>query len=300
VGISSRSGADTTQGGTDSSLKGGLGGQQGTTGYGQGGQDPSMQGALGSQQGSTGYGQDPSMKGGLSGQQGATGYGQDPLMKGGLGGQQGATGYGQEGQGGWSRDVGHGKGPMTGGGSADEELSGGPGGTSGRNSAARRVQQQGQCIIEDIKRGMDQAVESIRYSGFTNIGPLRIFAFDPNATETKIELRETDRDYNILLYMPGLIKKHVKLWVDDNRVVEIEAAEYSEERLEFQREEDTSRPRTGHYHHRKFTIPSDAKRDSLRVFMEHGVLAITLLKEHVCDTTCGTHGTSKKQVDLGE
>lgn len=116
------------------------------------------------------------------------------------------------------------------------------------------------------------------------IGPLRIFTFDPHATSTKLNLEENQLQYDVIVELPGIPKSNIKVQLEKNGIVEIFAARDMDDlnlllanQVDDSGERASMKPR-GEYHRRKFCVPSDANRESLRAKFENGILTITMLK----------------------
>ena len=99
-----------------------------------------------------------------------------------------------------------------------------------------------------------------------------------NATAPAINVKESDKDYQVELAAPGLKKEDFSVNINDdgNLVIKME-----------KKEENKEENKTSHYLRREFSfskyeqtliLPDDVEKEEIRAKMENGVLTIDLPK----------------------
>ena len=92
----------------------------------------------------------------------------------------------------------------------------------------------------------------------------------------QLQMRETKNGYDIEVDLPGIPKDRIKLSIDRNNMIEIDAKE--EQKEENENEGVKSVKRTQRQFYRKFSLPKDACKDSLNADFVDGVLTMHLNK----------------------
>jgi HSP20 family protein len=123
------------------------------------------------------------------------------------------------------------------------------------------------------------------FGGHHRHRPLRIFDYGPSASNSlskvgsnaQLGLHETPDGYDITVDVPGVSKENVTVSVDNEKnLVEVIAHQKDENSSDKDGEKRSSR--SERYYQRNFTLPLDAKKDSLQAKLDHGVLQLSLKK----------------------
>jgi HSP20 family protein len=94
-----------------------------------------------------------------------------------------------------------------------------------------------------------------------------------------VNIRETDKDFEISLAAPGLSRKDFDVSVDDNRVLTI-SSEKKEEK-ETKEKNYTRQEFSYSSFSRSFALPENVKEDDVNAKYEDGVLKVTLMKKAI-------------------
>ncbi len=95
----------------------------------------------------------------------------------------------------------------------------------------------------------------------------------PNFTKPKANVIELDNSFEIALAIPGIRKENVKILVEKNDLIISSEAEKSDETPKFKFREFNYGTFT-----RKFILPENVNKDSIKAKFEAGVLNITIQK----------------------
>ena len=99
--------------------------------------------------------------------------------------------------------------------------------------------------------------------------------FPKSGNMPAVNIRETDKTYEIEVAAPGMDKKDFHVSVEDNVLI-IEA----EKKYEDEKKEDNYTRREFSYSsfQRAFSLPEDAKGDDIHASYDNGILLISLMK----------------------
>ena len=92
----------------------------------------------------------------------------------------------------------------------------------------------------------------------------------------QLTMRETKTGYDLEVDLPGIPRDRIKLSIDRNDMIEIDAKEDQKEESEKEGVKTTRRSRRQFY--RKFSLPQDACKESLKADFVDGVLSMHLDK----------------------
>ena len=98
-----------------------------------------------------------------------------------------------------------------------------------------------------------------------------------------LDVTETDTAYNVKLEMPGVTKDDVKITIDGKRVTVSAATSTADEKKEGDRVVYSERSATSYA--RSFSLPVEVNESESTAKLEHGVLALTLIKRGASKAT---------------
>ncbi len=113
---------------------------------------------------------------------------------------------------------------------------------------------------------------------FADFAPLGML--EPWTSDTRVprlDIQETDKDYSVVVELPGIAKEDIEVEVSDDNVVEIsgrKTEEKSENRANYLKKERSERS-----FHRSFTLPAEINQDGIEAHVENGILSLKLPKK---------------------
>jgi HSP20 family protein len=127
-----------------------------------------------------------------------------------------------------------------------------------------------------VEDGFGRLVESMFEDFFASLAQSGAWA-EAGASVPRLDLRETDKEYEIEAEMPGVEKADLKVAIDHQRVtIEGECRKANERR---EGENVVYSERSARKFMRSFTLPSEVDDAAAQARLENGVLHLTLPKK---------------------
>ena len=102
--------------------------------------------------------------------------------------------------------------------------------------------------------------------------------YDEHATMPKMNVTESEKNYEIELSVPGLSKEDLSLSVDSENNLVVEMVK-KEEKKEDKKDRHYLRHEFSSLQFKQmFSLPENVKRDAISAKVEHGILTVTLPK----------------------
>jgi HSP20 family protein len=97
--------------------------------------------------------------------------------------------------------------------------------------------------------------------------------------EMRMDMTETDKDYKLMVDIPGVPKENVKLSISNKGVLSITAERKTEEKSGGEKENFVFYERTYGHAHRSIQLPEDVDAQAIEAKHDHGVLTISIPKK---------------------
>lgn len=129
-------------------------------------------------------------------------------------------------------------------------------------------------LIDSFRKEMDHFFDDLVPSSWRKInGDLGLDAWSPSS-----DLSETEKEYKVVLDLPGMERKDINVNMQDNRLI------ISGERKKEEKEEGQDFIRKERYSgsfYRSFTLPGEIKESAIKAQFKEGVLTVTVPKSEV-------------------
>ncbi|MBX8635711.1 MAG: Hsp20/alpha crystallin family protein [Thermoplasmata archaeon] len=113
---------------------------------------------------------------------------------------------------------------------------------------------------------------------FADFAPMSLL--DPWVSDTQVprlDIQETEKEYNVVVELPGIRKEDIEVEVSDENVVEI-SGKKTEDKSE-NKSNYLKRERSERSFHRSFSLPDEIDQDRIEAQVENGILSLKLPKK---------------------